>query len=49
MILFWIIILAASLFGLIKSADYFTAYSEKIGLVLGMSSFIVGATSGAAI
>ena len=44
MILFWIIILAASLFGLIKSADYFTAYSEKIGLVLGMSSFIVGAT-----
>lgn len=44
MILLWIIILAASLFGLIKSADYFTEYSEKIGLLLGMSSFIVGAT-----
>ena len=44
MILLWIIILIASLFGLIKSADYFTEYSEKIGLLLGMSSFIVGAT-----
>lgn len=44
MILIWIVILAASLFGLIKSADYFTEYSEKIGLLLGMSSFIVGAT-----
>ncbi|MCA9353193.1 calcium/sodium antiporter [Patescibacteria group bacterium] len=44
MILIWILILAASLFGLIKSADYFTEYSEKIGLMLGMSSFIVGAT-----
>lgn len=43
-ILFWIIVLAASLFGMIKSADYFTEYSEKIGLLLGMSSFIVGAT-----
>ncbi|MCI5051251.1 MAG: calcium/sodium antiporter [Candidatus Pacebacteria bacterium] len=44
MIVLWILILAASLFGLIKSADYFTEYSEKIGLLLGMSSFIVGAT-----
>ena len=44
MILLWIGILALSLFGLIKSADYFTEYSEKIGLLLGMSSFIVGAT-----
>lgn len=44
MILLWILILVASLFGLIKSADYFTEYSEKIGLLLGMSSFIVGAT-----
>ncbi|MGB0925394.1 MAG: calcium/sodium antiporter [Minisyncoccia bacterium] len=43
-ILFWIAILAVSLFGLIKSADYFTEYSEKIGLVFGMSSFIIGAT-----
>ncbi len=44
MVLVWIIILIVSLFGLIKSADYFTEYSEKIGLLLGMSSFIVGAT-----
>jgi cation:H+ antiporter len=44
MILLWIGVLALSLFGLIKSADYFTEYSEKIGLLLGMSSFIVGAT-----
>ncbi len=43
-IILWIGILAASLFGLIKSADYFTEYSEKIGLLMGMSSFIVGAT-----
>ena len=44
MILLWIGILALSLFGLIKSADYFTEYSEKIGLMFGMSSFIIGAT-----
>lgn len=43
-ILLWVGVLALSLFGLIKSADYFTEYSEKIGLLLGMSSFIVGAT-----
>lgn len=44
MIIIWIAILIASLFFLIKSADYFTEYSEKIGLIAGMSSFIVGAT-----
>lgn len=44
MIIVWIIILLASLFFLIKSADYFTEYSEKIGLLLGMNSFIIGAT-----
>ncbi len=44
MIILWVAILIASLFGLIKSADYFTEYSEKIGILLGMSSFIVGAT-----
>ncbi len=43
-ILLWTLILATSLFFLIKSADYFTEYAEKIGLALGMSSFIVGAT-----
>jgi len=44
MIALWIFILLVSLFFLIKSADYFTEYSEKIGLMLGMSSFIIGAT-----
>lgn len=44
MIILWIAILIASLFVLIKSADFFTEYSEKIGLIFGMSSFIIGAT-----
>ena len=44
MIIFWIIVFIATLIGLIKSADYFTEYSAKIGMLLGMSSFIVGAT-----
>lgn len=44
MIILWIAILLASLFFLIKSADYFTEYAEKIGLIFGMSSFIIGAT-----
>lgn len=43
-ILLWFGILVVSLFFLIKSADYFTEYSEKIGILYGMSSFIVGAT-----
>ncbi len=43
-IIIWIGILIASLFFLIKSADYFTEYSERIGLLFGMSSFIIGAT-----
>jgi len=44
MIILWIAVLIASLFFLIKSADYFTSYSEKIGLIFGLSSFIIGAT-----
>ena len=43
-IIFWIIILLVSLFFLSKSANYFTQYSEKIGLILGLSSFIIGVT-----
>ena len=43
-IIIWFGVLIASLFFLIKSADYFTEYSEKIGLAFGMSSFIIGAT-----
>ncbi len=44
MIIIWSLVLIASLFFLIKSADYFTEYAEKIGLIFGMSSFIIGAT-----
>lgn len=44
MIILYVAMLLASLFFLIKSADYFTEYSEKIGLLFGMSSFIIGAT-----
>ncbi|PIW36561.1 MAG: conjugal transfer protein TraR [Candidatus Kerfeldbacteria bacterium CG15_BIG_FIL_POST_REV_8_21_14_020_45_12] len=43
-IIFWFIVLIISLIVLVKSADYFTEYSEKIGLAFGMSSFIIGAT-----
>ncbi len=43
-IIFWSVILIASLAVLVKSADAFTAAAEGIGLFFGMSSFIVGAT-----
>ncbi|PID83906.1 conjugal transfer protein TraR [Candidatus Gracilibacteria bacterium] len=43
-IILWGGILFVSLFILVKSADYFTLGSEKIGLFLGLSPFIVGAT-----
>lgn len=43
-ILLWIGVLMASLFFLSKSADLFTGYSQKIGMIFGMSSFIIGAT-----
>lgn len=33
-----------SLVVLIKAADYFTTYSEKAGIALGVSQFIIGAT-----
>lgn len=39
-----ILIFLASLIWLIKSADYFTEYSEKLGIIFGLSSFIIGAT-----
>ncbi len=38
----WIFL--ASLVGLVKSSDYFTEYSEKLGLMFGLSSFIIWAT-----
>jgi len=40
----WIGIMILSLAILVKSADYFTTYSEKIGLILGISPFVIGAT-----
>ncbi len=43
-ILLWGAILIVSLVVLVKSADYFTEYSEKLGIAFGMSSFIIGAT-----
>ncbi len=43
-IFFWSCVLWAALFWLVKSADYFTLWSEKVGLYLGMRSFIVWAT-----
>lgn len=39
-----IFIFAAGLFFLIKSADYFVGYSEKVGLSLGIPQFIIGVT-----
>ncbi len=39
-----ILIFLASLLWLVKSSDYFTEYSEKLGLIFGMSSFIIWAT-----
>jgi cation:H+ antiporter len=37
-------IFAVALFFLIKSADYFVDYSEKLGLSLGVPQFIIGVT-----
>jgi cation:H+ antiporter len=39
-----IVVFAAALFFLIKSADYLVRYSEKLGLSLGVPQFIVGVT-----
>jgi cation:H+ antiporter len=41
-ILTWSLIFVVALAVLIKSADYFTEYSEKIGKILGVPQFIVG-------
>jgi len=42
MILFWILVFAISLALLVKSADWLLESSEKIGLKLGLTPFIVG-------
>lgn len=41
-LLFWIVVFIVSLIILIKSADFFTESSEKIGLSMKISPFIVG-------
>lgn len=40
----WASIFIVSIFVLIKASDYFTHSAEKIGIYLGMPSFIVGVT-----
>lgn len=45
MILFlWSVIFAAALTVLIKAADYFTRAAEEVGIHLGVSQFVIGAT-----
>ncbi|MBT6069283.1 calcium/sodium antiporter [Candidatus Peregrinibacteria bacterium] len=43
-IFLWFIALGVSLAVLVKASDYFTDYSERLGLKLGLSAFIIGAT-----
>ncbi len=40
----WVGVLLVSLAVLVKSADYFTVASERLGLFFGLSSFVIGAT-----
>ena len=44
MLIFWILIFILSLALLVKSADWFVESSEKIGLALKISPFIIGVT-----
>lgn len=44
MLFFWIFALFLSLAILVKSSDFFTEASEKIGLIFGISPFIIGVT-----
>jgi cation:H+ antiporter len=41
-LLVWIIVFIVSLAALIKSADFFTQYSEKLALALKISPFVIG-------
>jgi cation:H+ antiporter len=43
-ILIWILVLAVSLFVLVKASNFFTESAERIGLFFGMPAFIVGVT-----
>ena len=44
MLIFWIAVFIISLFVLVKGADWLLASSEKIGLKIGLSPFVVGVT-----
>jgi len=44
MLIFWIAVFMVSLFVLVKGADWLLASSEKIGLKIGLSPFVVGVT-----
>lgn len=39
---FWIVVFIVSLYALVKGSDWFLASSEKVGLALGLSPFVVG-------
>lgn len=41
-IIFWAVVFLAALFALVKGADWLIDGAERIGLALGMSSFIIG-------
>lgn len=43
-LLFWVLIFVVSLIVMVKGADWLISSSEKIGLALGLSPFIVGVT-----
>ncbi|MBT4722655.1 sodium:calcium antiporter [Candidatus Falkowbacteria bacterium] len=42
MIWTWILIFIVSIYFLVKAADYFTDYSEKLGKILNLPNFIIG-------
>ncbi len=41
-ILLWVLVFAASLFALVKGADWLLGSAERIGLAIGLSPFIIG-------
>jgi len=44
LILFWSVVFAVSLVALVKGADWFLDSSERIGLSMGISPFVIGVT-----
>ena len=42
MLAIWSIVFLASLYVLVKAADYFTDYSEKLGGIFKLPNFIIG-------